>query len=487
MKLPFGLVAIALLVSTSSHTLAATATSEEAKRLTGIFQSYLGQEPGVVAVTPSGDVYDVKVDFVPLIKKNAKAGFTVDVTPLVMKLTDQGGGKWLVTQDQPFSYSMKVPGQLDVMIKVGNMKGSSVFDESLSAFSSSTSDFTDLTVDETFSAPGGGGEMQVAYALKSMHYETTATAAQNGGVDGTVKSTMNGLVEKFNLPASAASPTPMNIEVTADKGTSDANYKGMKAKAIYQMIAWFVAHPSEEAAKNSQAELKKLVSDGLPFFENLSSTGTLQKLSVVTPVGPVEIANVGVGISLNGIVADGFAQETLSADGLKLPVGLVPPWATDLVPQKLALDFKISGFNLSDPAKIMLDTFDLAKKNPSTPELDAKLMAAFMPKGAVTITMGPSKVIAKLFDLGFEGDMTAGPVSTPVGQASIKAKGFDQVMDALKAAPPEMAGSAIAAMIAAKGMAKTESDGVMSWKIENTIAGGILVNGIDVSKMGGGG
>jgi hypothetical protein len=33
-------------------------------------------------------------------------------------------------------------------------------------------------------------------------------------------------------------------------------------------------------------------------------------------------------------------------------------------------------------------------------------------------------------------------------------------------------------------MAKTEPDGSMSWKIENTASGGILVNGIDVSKMG---
>jgi hypothetical protein len=36
-------------------------------------------------------------------------------------------------------------------------------------------------------------------------------------------------------------------------------------------------------------------------------------------------------------------------------------------------------------------------------------------------------------------------------------------------------------------MAKTEADGSLSWKIENTISGTVLVNGIDVSKLGGGG
>jgi hypothetical protein len=50
-----------------------------------------------------------------------------------------------------------------------------------------------------------------------------------------------------------------------------------------------------------------------------------------------------------------------------------------------------------------------------------------------------------------------------------------------------MVGNAIPAIIAAKGMAKTEADGSLSWKIENTISGTVLVNGIDISKMGGGG
>ena len=37
----------------------------------------------------------------------------------------------------------------------------------------------------------------------------------------------------------------------------------------------------------------------------------------------------------------------------------------------------------------------------------------------------------------------------------------------------------------AKGMAKTAADGTLTWNIENTQQGGILVNGVDVTKMGG--
>ena len=114
------------------------------------------------------------------------------------------------------------------------------------------------------------------------------------------------------------------------------------------------------------------------------------------------------------------------------------------------------------------------------------LLTALLPKGAVEISMGPSKVTGKLYDLGFEGALTAGPVGVPVGVATIKAKGLDEVMKVLQAAPPDVIGKAIPGLIAAKGMSKTEADGSLSWKIENTTSGSVLVNGIDVSKMGGG-
>ena len=55
--------------------------------------------------------------------------------------------------------------------------------------------------------------------------------------------------------------------------------------------------------------------------------------------------------------------------------------------------------------------------------------------------MGAGKVTGKLYDLDFEGRMTAGPVGVPLGAATIRAKGLDDVMKALQAAPPEMGGT----------------------------------------------
>lgn len=479
------LAAFVFLVSASTSALAATATLEEAQRLTDVFQSYLGKEPGVVTITPAGEAYDAKIDFAPLIAKVKQPNFIADVTPLVMKLTDQGGGKWLVTQDQPLSFSANVPGQLEMTAKVGSMKGSAVFDQNIPAFTSSTTDFANLSVDETVTVPGNA-PTHVAYGVKSIRYETTATASGMDAVDGTIHAANSGVIERFSLPASPASPMAMEVSITVDTATTDATIKGLKNKAVYQLIAWFVAHPSEEAIKASQSELKTILGASLPLFENMSSTGTIQNISVTTPVGPVGIASMGFDVGINGIVEDAMLHEGLTVEGLKLPPGLVPPWATDLVPNKLALDFSATDFDLASPAKILIDNADLSNPDPIKPELGLKLLSALLPKGAVALSTSTSKVTAKLYDLSIEGAMTAGPVGKPLGEATIKAKGLDQVLDLLKSAPPEMVGQSIPGLIAAKGMAKTEADGSMSWKIENTLQGNVLVNGINISKMGGG-
>ena len=229
------------------------------------------------------------------------------------------------------------------------------------------------------------------------------------------------------------------------------------------------------------------MSASLPLFDSISGTGKLEYIVATTPIGPVGLGNVGFAVDMNGVVADGALHESITAEGLTLPAGLVPAWAVGLVPDKFALDFKVADFDLAAPAKILIDNLDLANKDPIKPELQAQLLSAFLPKGAVTLSMGPSNITGKLLDVGFEGVMTAGPVGNPVGEATIKATGIDKVMEAIKSAPPEIGMQAVAGLVAAKGMAKTEADGSLSWKIENTISGTVLINGIDVSKMGGGG
>jgi hypothetical protein len=278
----------------------------------------------------------------------------------------------------------------------------------------------------------------------------------------------------------------MDFSLAAAGGSQDAALRGLKPRAVTDLVAWFVAHPSPEAIKADQAALKDKLRAALPLWQNISGTSTLDNLSINTMIGLFGMERLAMVVEMNGIVAEGALREKFDVTGLKLPEGIVPPWAASLVPSSFTFDFSLADFNLAAPAGLIIDNFDLARDPPVPPELEQQLLQSLLPKGAVAVGLGPSEIIARIFDLKVEGAMTAGPASPPAGQATIKLKGFDEIMAAVQGAPPEMGLQQAAPMaLMAKGLAKTEPDGYLSWKIESTPEGSVTVNGVDPMKMGG--
>ena len=483
MKTSLALLAILFLGGSSAGALAA-ATTAEAQRLTAALQAYLGSDPGVVTVTPAGQTYALKLDAAPLFAKIKEPGFSASLSPLEMTLTDQGGGKWQVDQDQAISFSFKAEGTFDMTGKVGKLKGSGIFDEAMGGFTSSSGDYADFALDQTVVEKGV--TTRVSYTMRKIHYETVL-APVGDGADGTIKYTMSGLTEIISAPSAADGSTPpMDFTIIATEGSQDGTVKGLKPRASLDLMAWAVAHPSAEAMTSAQAELKDKLRAVLPVFASIDGTSTINGLTIGTMMGQVGIARLDVAVEANGFVADGRLREKFTVTGLTLPPGLVPPFAADLVPSSFVIDFNLRDFNLAAPAKLLIDQFDLTKDPPLPPGMEQHLLQALLPKGAVNIGLGPSAVIAKLYDLSLEGMMTAGPVATPLGEATVRLKGLDDVLAALQTAPPELGlQQATPVVVMAKGMAKTEGDGTLTWKIENTQQGGILINGVDITKMGG--
>ena len=175
-----------------------------------------------------------------------------------------------------------------------------------------------------------------------------------------------------------------------------------------------------------------------------------------------------------------------SPGSVKTPQGIIPPFATSLVPRNFTIDFNVADFNLAGPANLLIDNLDLSKEPPIPKGMEQQLLQALLPKGTVTLGLGPSEIIAGIFDLKAQGSMMAGPTTMPSGQATVRLKGLDEIMTALQAAPSEMGMQQVAPMIiVAKGMAQ-QDDGYLSWKIESTPQGSVTVNGVDPMKMLGG-
>ena len=156
------------------------------------------------------------------------------------------------------------------------------------------------------------------------------------------------------------------------------------------------------------------------------------------------------------------------------------------MPEDLAFDVTISGFNAASPVAAVIAAFDLTKPEPIDPTMQGSLMAAFMPNGAVDIELAPGSVSSDMYNLAYEGAMTAGPGSMPVGKATVTMTGMEAVLAALQAAPPEVSGQIVPVLGMAKGMATPGEEGALVWDIDASVPGTLMVNGTDLMMMMGG-
>jgi len=455
------------------------ATPEGADALIALFQTYLGSTAGVVSVVPLGETYGVKLDFAPLVAK--LPAVTASLSPLEFTLTDNGDGTWAMAQDQILQLDLKVPGQLDLSLHVGNLASDGVFDTALQGFTTSSASFSDLSLTETIVDPTLG-DTHVTYQIARGQYESTGVAGGEGGVDLASTYAMSGLSEGFTLPAFAEGEAATEITLHAESYTAEGHMQGLRPEALTKLLAFFVANPSETAVIAQQAGLKSILTEGLPLFDTIESTGTITAISADTPLGTVTLDEMGVDVAANGLTEDGMVSEGFRLKGLALPDGLVPDWAVGLVPTEASIGFTVADFNLAAPVALFLASVDFGAEIP--PETQAALLDALLPEGAVTFALSPGGVTAPLYALSYEGALSYAPETMPQGSATVTATGIPAVLTALESAPPEVA-MQIAPMLAmAQGLAEPgENDGLV-WNIEMTPEGTVLINGTDL--MGGG-
>jgi hypothetical protein len=468
LALPLGLFA--------SFAAAEVATPEGAADLTRVFQTYLGATAGVVTVAPLGGVYDVKIDFAPLIAK-ADASAETKITPIEFSLTDNGNGIWAMTQDQAFDARLSIPGQADIAFSIANLSGSGTFDENLGAFSNSSTQMKDLKVVETIKDPNAG-ETHVDYTVASLRYETSGKPAATSGADITSTYAMQGLSETFTLPGMG-----LPLKLSAASATGSAQIDAMRPDAIYKLIAFFVANPEEAAITAQQSTLKAILRDGMPIFDHLSATSTTSSLAVQSPVGLFGASEASVSVEANGLTDTGLLREAISVKGLKIPAGLAPDWATDLITDSVSLDVKLTNFNPAAGLRILLDSIDLADPQKQPDEL--ALMQAFMPDGEVEVTLNPSNMTSNIAALSAEGSLRFGPEVMPSGKGRVTMTGMTATRQALTKAPPEVGMQMAPALGMAEGMAKSGENGALYWDLELTRDGKVLVNGADMSALGG--
>lgn len=458
------------------------ATPEGAADLTALFQKYLGNVPGVVTVAVDGDAYAVTLDAAPMIAMvPPEAGATVTLSPVEMSLTDNGDGTWDVAQDQPLSFSLSVPGQVEMNVAIASVVCEGIYDTALMASNESLCTLTDMTMDQKINDPSAG-QSEVTYKLAEMTYEASAVAGAAGGIDGTVSYVATGIEQVMTMPMAPGAP-PVPLRIAIDQYNVDGTSSGLRPAAFLDLIAWVVAHPSEAAMTADKAGVKAILEQGLPFFDRIDADGTLAGIAIESPVGPIGIRTLGFDVSMGGAVSDGLFREAFRFEGVTPPPGVLPPFAADLLPDRFGIDVTVSSFDAAAAAKLLIGLLDLPDGAEPGPEFGMTLLQAVIPDGSVDITLAPGEVANAVYTLTYEGTMTAGPGSMPTGTAKVTATGYDTAMSILDGAPDEMKSGVLPAMGMARGLAKQGPDGLLTWEIDATQPGTLMVNGMDLMGM----
>lgn len=471
---------LALLLPIPSAALAQPATEAGAARIEKAFATYLGAAAASVDVVAHGDTYAMTLDASPLFDFGQAQGVTGQATPFVLTLTDQGGGIWAVTMDQTVSVTASLPKLLDLTETIDGLTLDGTFDESLASFSHLSGQFDGVSVVEVIRSPDQP-DTKATIAVAGGSFDSTTVANPAGGTDTTYAITTRGLSEQMDATLEPGQP-PIPLTIKADSMDQTGTMTGLRVDALLPVLAWVVAHPGTPDAAG-RGEVKGLIQAALPVFQTMDGTGSLKMLSVDTPMGTVGVSDMGFTVGLNGATSDGLLREGFSLKGLTLPAGLVPAWAEPLVPQDLALEVQVTGYDAGAAIALALTALD--SDTAPAPAFEDKVLAALMPSGAVTVSLNPGGASNGVYALTWEGSLDAGPATeVPPFHAKVSLAGIDAVLKALNGAPDDMKMPAMMGLGAMRGIATKGEGGALVWTIDGTTPGQVLVNGMDISKIG---
>jgi hypothetical protein len=310
------------------------------------------------------------------------------------------------------------------------------------------------------------------------------TLATNVGGDGAVSTQVKEEIVELGLKAAGAgeNDSPINFSGRAEKALINLGVDGFKSRKAFDLWSLVAAHPARADLANHEAELKgllrELAAPGLKVDEGIEA----QKTVVTASLGAIALADLKYQLGAANAGPQSSINFSVSADGLSLPVGLLPPNASALTPSKINVAATLKGIDITAAANEWISDLSLQGEGPVLSDDNAeKVEAAFLSAGPVQIEFAPSHVVAPAVDADFAGSIRLDH-NKPTAAITIHARGFDKTMAAVKDLGPDIAGKAMPGLALAKGLAKSEGDGSLSWLVELDAERSIKVNGIPFGK-----
>jgi hypothetical protein len=454
-------------------------TPEGADALRALIAKYLpaaqaGATP-LVTVKPDGAHYLVSADLSALNALLAETGISYDPAVITYQAIEQDDGNWRVSMDslpRIGFHSKDATGA----IELANFRSSALISPAIAWLLSGSAN-----IDK------GTFQVQNPKITQTIDFgPVQETIATNVGGDGSVSTQVKEEIAELGLKAAGAGDgdkeSPVNFSGRAEKALISLGVDGFKSRKAFDLWGLLAAHPARADLATHEAELKGLLKElaapGLKLDEGVEA----QKIVITASLGAIAVGDFKYQLGAANAGPQSAIDLSVSADGLSLPVGLLPPNAGALTPNKIDISAKLKGIDISAAANEWISDLSLQGEGPLLSDDNAaKVEAAFISSGPVQIEFAPSHVVAPAVDADFTGLIRLDH-NKPTAAITIHARSFDKTMAAVKDLGPDISAKAMPGLALAKGLAKSETDGSLSWLVELDAERSIKINGIPFGK-----
>jgi hypothetical protein len=454
------------------------ATPEGADALKAVIARYLpaaqaGATP-LVTVTAEGSHYLISADLSALNALLAETSISYDPAAIVYKAVEQDDANWRVDMDSLPKIGLHSTGATGA-IELTNFRSAALISPAAAWLLSGSANMD-----------GGTFQIQNPKIAQTIDFgPVQETIATNLAGDGSVSTQVKEEIADFGIKAVGAgegdAPT-ISFSGRAEKALVNLGVDGFKSRKAFDLWGLLAAHPGRADLASHEAELKGLLKElaapGLKLDEGIEA----QKTVITASLGAIALGDFKYQLGAANAGPQSAINLSVSADGLSLPVGLLPPNAGALTPSKIDIAATLKGIDIAAAANEWISDLSLQGGGlVLSDDTAGKVEAAFLSAGPVQIAFAPSHIVAPAVDADFSGAIRLDH-SKPTAAISIHARSFDKTMAAVKELGPDIAGKAMPGLALAKGLAKSESDGSLSWLVELDAERSIKVNGIPFGK-----
>ncbi len=456
------------------------ATPEGAEALKALIAKYLpGAQAGatpLVTVRPDGSHYLVSADLSALNALLGETGISYDPATIVYQAVEQDDGNWRVEMSSLPKIGFHSKGGTGA-IEFTNLRSAALIDPAIAWLLSGSANMDK-----------GSFQLETPKLNQSIDFgPVQETITTNVAGDGSVSTQVKEDIAELGLKAVGSGEgdgprAPINFSGRADKALISLGVEGFKSRKAFDLWGLLTAYPARADLAAHEAVfkslLKELAAPGLRLNEGIEA----QRTVVTASLGAIALGDFKYQLGAANAGPQSAINFSVSADGLSLPVGLLPPNASALTPSKVDVAATLKGINITAAANEWIADLRLQGDGPLLSDENAdKVEAAFISSGPVQIEFAPSHIVASALDADFAGLIRLDH-SKPTAAITIHARSFDKTMAAVKDLGPDIASKAMPALALAKGLGKSENDGSLSWLVELDNERSIKVNGIPFGR-----